>query len=303
MKHMVLDVNDAANLGFVVAQTAHIESEILERRYPDVTYANDVPVDTSANPFATTVTFYSVDKVGAAKLVNGHGDDVPLANIDLNKFDNQVRMAAIGYSFSLEEVGQAQMLGMNLDNMGVDAARFAYEKFMDGATYLGIASVGLTGLYNTAGITTVAAGGAWVGRTPDQVLADLNTILNGAFSSSLGVEMPNTIKLPLAVFADIASRRIGVDSSMTILSFIKQANVLTASGRGELTIQGDHRLTTRMVVYSKDPQVLKLHVPMPLRFLPVQPRNLEYYVPGMFRFAGLDIRRPGAVRYMDGVAV
>jgi hypothetical protein len=69
-----------------------------------------------------------------------------------------------------------------------------------------------------------------------------------------------------------------------------------------LDIKADHRITTRAVAWMKDPEVLKLHMPMPLRFLPVQPRNIEYYVPGMFRMAGLDIRRPPAVRYLDGVA-
>lgn len=301
MKHFTMDVNDAANIGFVIAQTAHVEAQVLERKYPQITYMNDVPVDTSAHPFAKTITFFSADKVGTAKVINGHGDDIPLANVDLNKFDASVFMAGIGYSFSLEEVGQAQMLGMNLDAMGAAAARFAYEKFVDAAVYNGTGLPGATGLYNSAAVTPVAATGLFSALTPDQVLTNLNTLIGGAYSTTLGVEMVNTVRLPLAVFADLTTRRIP-DTNLTVMQFLREANVYTAQTGQPLDIKGDFRLTTRAVAWMKDPEVVKLHMPMPLRFLPVQPRNIEYVVPGIFRVAGLDIRRPAAVRYMDGVA-
>lgn len=301
MRHFSLDINDAANLGFVVAQTAHIEAQVLQRKYPAITYMNDVPVDTTAHPFAKTITFFSSDNVGTAKVVNGHGDDIPLANIDLNRYDAPVHMAAIGYSFSLEEVGQAQMLGMNLDAMGANAARFAYEKFVDAAVYQGTGLPNTTGLYNSAAVTPVAATGLFSALTPDQVLTDLNTLIGGAYASTLGVEMVDTVRLPLAVFTALATRRV-TDTNMTLLQFVREANVFTAQTGQPLDIKGDHRLTTRAVAWMKDPEVVKLHMPMPLRFLPVQTRNIEYYVPATFRMAGLDIRRPAAVRYMDGVA-
>lgn len=303
MTQFVYDVNDAANLSFVVSQTAHVEAEVLKRKYPAITYAQDIPVDTSANPFATSVKFFASDMIGNARLINGMADDMPLANVDLATYDNPVSMAGIGYSFSLEQVGQAQMLGMNLDSAGADSARFAYEKFVDGAAFTGAGmGTGVTGLYNTAGITTVAATGVFSGLTAQQILTDVNTLLAGAWSSSLGVEMPNVLKFPLAVYAILVSKERASGTDMTVLEFLQKANIYTASTGQPLIIQGDHRLTTRAVAYAKDPNVLKLHIPMALRFLPPQPRNLSYVVPGMFRLAGLDIRRKGAVRYLDGVA-
>jgi hypothetical protein len=48
--------------------------------------------------------------------------------------------------------------------------------------------------------------------------------------------------------------------------------------------------------------VLKMHIPMPHRFLPVwQTGPMFYEVPGIFRLGGLEIRRPKAVRYVDGI--
>jgi hypothetical protein len=60
--------------------------------------------------------------------------------------------------------------------------------------------------------------------------------------------------------------------------------------------------TTRMIAYKKDPAVLKMHMPMPHHFLPVwQTGPITFDIPGIFRIGGVEIRRPGAVRYVDQI--
>ena len=47
---------------------------------------------------------------------------------------------------------------------------------------------------------------------------------------------------------------------------------------------------------------VKLHLPVPLRFLePMRSGPMIYEVPGYFKTGGVEIRLPGAVRYRDGV--
>lgn len=303
------DMNDATNLGFVISQVTSIEPKVLVKQYPAINYVRDIPVDTSAHPWAKSITFFSIDKVGEAKVIAGRGDDVPMANITRSKFENSVSMGGIGYSFSLEEVGQAMMLGMNLDAMGADSANFSAQKFIDNVAYLGDSTMAGSpqGLYNTSTITAATATGAWASLTPTQILADVNTLLGGVYTSSLGIEVADTLKLPLAVFSYLASTPVSTNNNTTILEFLRINNIYTAQSGQPLNISADYRLVTaycganRAVAYAKDPDVLKLHLPMPMRFLPVQTEGLDYVVPGMFRLAGLDIRRPGAVRYMDGV--
>ena len=290
-----------AALGFVVSQRSHIETEVLKKPYPAIRYAELIPVDTSANPFAASVTFFSQDDVGRAKFINGKGDDIPLVNITGSKFEQTVNMAGVGYSFSLEEIGAAQMMGSNLSSDGADAARLAYEQFVDDVAFVGDTTIGVEGLYNTTGITSVAADATFAASTPQAVLEIINTALTGIMTATQGIEMADTVALPLAAYGDVATRQIAPESSMTILQFIQQANVYTAMTGRPLTIVGDRRLTTKMVSYRRDPGVLKLPMPMPLQFIPPQMVNLEVKVLGMFRFAPVNIRRPGAVRYTTGV--
>ena len=293
-----------AALNFVVSQRSHIESEVLRRPYPEIKYSRMIPVDTTANPFALSVTHFSQDSVGKAKFINGKGDDIPLVNIKGTKFEQTVNMAGVGYSFSLEEIGTAQMMGQSLSNEGALAARTAYEQFVDEVAFVGDAALGVEGFYNMTGITTAAAGATFAASTPDAVLTIINTALTAIETASLGIEVANTIVLPLKVGGTM-ERRLADGSDTTILDFIMRANRYTRQTRLPLSIEFDWRLDAlnKMVVYRRDPQVLKMHMPMPLRFIPPQAVNLEIKTLGMFRFAPVNIRRPVAVRYVSGVSV
>ena len=289
-----------AALGFVVSQASSIEREVMSIPYPEIRYAEMVPVDTSANPFAASVTFFTQDAVGRAKLMNGKGDDVPLANIMRTKFEQGILDAGIGYEFSLTEIGQAQMMGMSLPNDGAAAARLAYEQLVDEVTLNG--ADGIEGLYNTTGIASAASAATFLVGTPAQVLGAINTALTAIMVDTIGADLANTVVLPIAAYAALATRQLDATSDVTIMDFIMRSNIYTARTGQPLLIVADHRLTTKMVVYKRDPSVLKLHMPMPLRFLPPQYVNLSVRVPGMFRFAPLSIRRPKAVRYVTAVA-
>jgi hypothetical protein len=294
-------VDAPAALGFVVHQRTHIESEVLKKPYPAIRYSELVPVDTSANQWAASITHFTQDAVGRAKFVNGKGDDIPLVNLVTSKFELGVNMAGVGYSFSLEEIGAAQAMGTNLSSDGADAARLAYEQFVDEVTLAGDPTLAIEGLFNTTGVTSAAAAQTFAAGTPQQILATINTAISTIMTQTQGVEMADTVILPIAQFADIATRIIDVANSMTILEFVQKSNVYTVSTGRPLKITAHHRLTGKMVVYRRDPAVLKLNMPMPLQFIPPQFVNLEVKVLGMFRFAPLSIRRPLAMRYVTAI--
>jgi hypothetical protein len=298
-KQLIVDA--PAALGFVTHQRTHIESQVLKKPYPQILYPQLIPVDTSANAYAASITHFAQDAVGRAKFINGKGDDIPLVNLISSKYELGVNMAGVGYSFSLEEIGAAQAMGVNLSGDGADAARLAYEQLVDEVALVGDTTLGVEGLFNTTGITSAAAAQTFALGTPQQILVTINTAITAIYTQTQGIELPDTIILPYAQFADIATRQLSVDNPMTILEFIRRTNIYTVTTGQELKIVGHHRLTGRMVIYRRDPTVLKLHMPMPLQFIPPQFVNLEVKVLGMFRFAPISIRRPLAMRYVTGI--
>ena len=296
---MTFQFSDAAALSFVVGQASHIEREVFNIPYPEIRYAQMVPIDTSAGEFSASVTFFTQDLVGKAKFINSNADDFPLANIVRTKFEQSILDAGIGYEFSLTEIGQAQMLGRGLPTEGAAAARLAYEQLVDAVALAG--DSGIEGLYNTTGITSTAAAAAWFGATAAQVLAGVKAIIARIVAATGGIHWPNTLVLPLSQFSIIAGKQIDPTNQTTILEFIQKANAYTVMTGQPLAVFADVRLSNKAVCYKRDPMVLKMHMPMPLRFMPPQLINLQVRVPGMFRFAPLSIRQPKAIQYISGM--
>ena len=304
-----LDAQQAA-LSFVIAQNTHIEAGVYAKKYPDIQYPGLIPVDTSAHPFAKTVTYFSSDKYGDAKWINGNADDVPIAGTTREKFETQVHTAGIGYAWGWEEVGAAQRLSINLPADDANAARRAYEEMVDGVALLGDTEKNFGGgLFNSSAVTPAnVTYGTWGSATADNILADINQALTAVFTGTNTTAVADTLVLPWSKLLLLSTKRL-TDTNETVLSFIARNNVYTYLTGRPLLIRGSRLLdtagvsnTARMIAYLRDPDVLKLHIPMPLRFLGVyQDGPLRWVVPGVFRLGGLDIRQPKAVVYRDGI--
>jgi hypothetical protein len=317
-RHYIMDAQQA--LSFLVSQISHIEPTVYKVQYPDIQYPALIPVDTSAPEWAKSVTYYSTDKVGAANWFHHSATDLPLADIERSKFETGIEMAGIGYRYTLEELGQAMMVpGLNLTTERADAARRAYEEFVDDVALRGNTTKGWTGLINDPAVTVVnaaadgtAGSAAWTAKTGDQITRDINDALSGIYSGTKTVEMADTLLLPVTEMSLLATKRLDTNgSTMNVLDWLRKNNVYSQITNQPLTIRAVRGLENaaeggdagRMVVYRKDPQVLKMHIPMPHRFLPVWQRGpITFDIPGIFRLGGLEIRRPGAVRYVDGIS-
>ncbi|WP_312831976.1 DUF2184 domain-containing protein [Pseudomonas lactis] len=309
MRHLQL-LDAQAALGFVVSQTSYIERQVNEIVYADIQYPGLIPVDTSAPEWIKSVTYYSSDKVGKAEWINGNADDIPLASTERTKFETSVHMAGIGYGYGLEEISQAQMLGLSLTADDASAARRAYEEMVDRVALAGDASKGFSGLFNFPGVTAGSAvTGNWGTATADQILADVNTSLTVQAAGTMFTAFSDTLLLPYSKFLLLATRKVNDQGLESILTYLQKNNVYTATTGRPLLLKGLNGLdtagaggTARMISYRRDPSVLKMHIPMPHRFLPVyQAGPIRWEVPGIFRLGGVDIRRPAEVRYTDGI--
>lgn len=315
----MLNLYDAQQaLGFLTLQTAHIETEVYKTQYPDYDYAALIPVDSSANEWARTVTFFSLDMVGLAQWQHGAAMDVPFADVERAQFSKTIYMAAIGYQYNLEEINTARLVpGTNLTADKADAARLAYAQFMYGVAFNGNAEKGLEGLLDYTGVTKTdaPADGAsssryWADKTSAQIIRDFNSVLSGIYTGSSTVEMADTVLLPVGVYLYLASTPLNSTTDATVLDFLMGHNIYTATTGQRLTIRMQRALSTkaagskgRMVAYKRDPKVVKLHLPMPHRFMPIwQNGPINFVIPGYFRTGGVEIRRPSAVRYLDLIA-
>jgi hypothetical protein len=300
----------------MIQQASVIEAQVYRIQYPEIQYQALVPVDTSGGDWVKSKTFFSLDHVGAADWLNHYASDVRLADIERGKFEKTIELAGIGYRYSLEEIGQAMNTpNLNLTTERAEAASRAAEEFLDNLALRGDPQKGYEGLINSSLVTAEDAPNdgtgttrTWSTKTSDQIMRDIST--NGftsIYTGSQTVEMADTILLPPSHFAMIATKRLADNSDTTVLDWVKRYNTYTAITGNPITVRAVRGLETaaaggnaRMVLYRNDPQILKFHLPMPHRFLPVwQTGPIVFDVPGIFRTGGLEIRRPKAMKYID----
>ncbi len=313
---MRLNLNDQQALGFLIQQAAHIETTVYKIKYPDIQYQNLIPIDSSANQWAKSITYFSMDSVGQADWFNHMSTDMKFADVNKAKYETGVLMAGIGYRYTLEELGHAQMIpGTNLTSERAEAARRAYEEFVDNKAFLGDTAKGWEGLLNNSTVTRVDAANTgtgpsrlWSTKTADQIITDVNDALTGIYTGSKSVEMADTLLLPIAAMSLLSVTRLS-NTESNALAYLKKYNIYTMITGQELDIRGVLGLESagtagvgRMVAYRKDPSVLKMHIPMPHQFLQVwQTGPMTFDIPGIFRLGPVEIRLPGAVRYVDGI--
>lgn len=319
-------MNDAQRLAFVTAEAFRVNQRIYETRFPDWDFSRLIYVDTTGPEWSPGVLTYTSDLSGVAKWQSGYAKDVPLADVSQASETRAFHMAAVGYQYNIEEVNSILQVGGSLPDRRARAARLAYTKFMYDLTLTGNTEKGLGGLINYPGVTTTIAPADGTGsstywvdndgvgqKTPALIVRDINLALQGIYTATNTVEMADTILLPVEAYNYIAGTPFSATTMETILSFIQRANIYTISTGRPLTIRAVRELGTaatgaaagngRMVAYKNDQDYVKLHLPMPHRFLPVyQDGPFNWTVPGIFRTGGVELLSTAAFRYMDGIS-
>lgn len=319
---------DAQGLAFVQGQAFKINSKVYETKYPDWDFARLVFVDTSGPEWSPGILTYTSDMTGVAKWQSGFAKDVPLADVNQDMVQKSFHMAAVGYQWNLEEVNTTLgIVGGSLPNRRARAARLAYMQFMYNLTVQGDPAKGLQGLINqgAAATTKAPADGTgsvtfWVDeegvglKTPAQIVRDLNAAISGGYRASFQTEMADTVALPPEALEYIAGTPYAETTMETILSFIQRTNLYTQKTGQQLTFVAWPELSTaatsagvegmgRMVVYKNDEDYVKLHLPMPHKFLPVYADGpFNYLIPGIFRTGGIELQTSVAFRYVDGIS-
>jgi hypothetical protein len=303
-------------LGFLISQTSYIEPQVYRTKYPELNYADFVPVDHSASEWAKSITFFSIDSVGRADWININANDIPLADFSRDKHESAIEMAGIGYRYNIEELGQAMMVfpAVNITTERANAARRAAEEKIHNIAMYGDASKSWAGLTNSPAPAVINVPNTWafnVVQAPpllNQIMNDINDAITNVWLSTLTVEMADTVLMPLAAMKLLAITQMP-NTTMNLLQWIMANNIYTHQTRQALTIVGVRGLDTagnggtgRIIAYRKDPEAIKLHVPMPHRFFTArQVGAFVFEVPSLFRLGGLEWRLPATARYIDGI--
>lgn len=266
-----------------------------------------IPVDSTTAPGARTVTYEQYDSTGIAKIISNYADDLPTADVKGKEFHSTIKAIGNSYVYSKDDIRAAQFAGKPLNQRKANAAVEAHRQLMNKLAFFGDAEYGIQGLLTNANIPNapVVAGAAttltWATKTPDEILKDLNSAVSDMLDLTKGVEVPNTIVMPIAQYNHIATTARSANSDTTILQFFKGNNpgveVMWATELKGAFAGG----TDGFIVYNRNPDKLFLEVPLMTEMSPAQEKGLAYSVSVESKFGGCIVPYPLSLSFRRGI--
>jgi len=300
---------DASESVFFARQLEQIRPGIMEVQYTELLGKTLVPTETNIDPGATHFTVQKFDRTGRAKVVASLDTNIPRADVSAGEGSQIIRSVVSSYGYSIQESRAAAMARTPLIPMRAMAARDAIERELDNVIMYGDTVMGLSGLLTLSGTETYTVPNGALGtktfetKSPNEILADLNGIVNRIIVQSKGIERPNTLLLPLSSYTYIQSLRMGDGDSRTVLQFFKD-------NQPGLDVQGLFHLEAapaaewtgkRMVCYRKDPSKLVFLLPVAFEQMAPQMNDFTLVTNCHARTGGVGVYAPKSVAYGDGI--
>ena len=302
---------------FFARELDYVKSQSYDVEYPELTALSLFPMSSEVDPGAETVTYYSYDKVGLAKIISNYATDLPRADVKGKPTTAIIKSLGASYGYSIQEMRASAMAGKSLDTRKAESARYQIDYLNNKIAWCGDEETGLRGVLSkdTDVPLYVLANGAkgstkWSEKTEDEILADINGMLKQMARTTKKVEKADTLGLPSEAYLEPQGRRIeGTDT--TVLSYIQKNlkdikeivscpeldpdSVDTNPYAKETDGQGV------MLLFKNDARKLTLENPLPFMQYPVQTEGLEMVVPCEARTAGVLIYYPMSLLIGVGV--
>ena len=307
-----LDANESV---MFARDLEYIKKKTYDTRFPELSATQHIPVSFEAGPGAETITWRSFTELGMAKIIANYADDLPRADVKGVEHTTKVKSLGSSYGYSIQEIRASQMAGKRLDTRKAASARRMIDQKMNKLGWTGDTEAGITGLINNANVTRVAAPNDGTGaattfasKSPAFILRDLNALVNGIVELTNGVELPDTLLLPLEQFNYLSVTPYSSYSDKTIMTYFKETNqyiknvysVLELKDNG-VGVGGVAAGADIAIAYRKDLDKLSFEIPIPFEQLNPQERNLEQVVNCHARCAGVIVYYPLSIAILEGI--
>ena len=138
------DASDASV--FFARELDYVKSQSYDVEYPEFTALKLFPVSSEINPGAETVTYYSYDKTGMAKIISSYSTDLPRADVKGKPTTAIIKSLGDSYGYSIQEMRASAMAGKSLDARKAESARYQIDYLNNKIAWNGDAETGLRGV-------------------------------------------------------------------------------------------------------------------------------------------------------------
>jgi hypothetical protein len=299
---------DRAESVFFTRENEYIKTKTYDAKPSALKGLTLVPIASDLPDGITEITYRRFNEAGEAKLIADYAKDFPRVDVFGEEYTVKVKDFGDSYGYSIREIRASMRSNKRLDQRRALAARRAHERNLNKSTLLSDPVGGTFGVLNFPGITeaTLPADGtggskAWADKDVDQILRDINIMLNAVILPTNGIEVPDTLLLPLGAFTKLTNTRLG-DNTISLMKYVREnfPQITRIDWLNELKGLGAGG-TNRIFVGEFDSDHVENQIINQFEQLEVEHEGGEYTIPCISSTAGVIVYYPMAFAFADGV--
>lgn len=316
-----MDAAGIASGGAFLVSELEKRDPMIRKPLTSVTYPRDIVIQTGGGwvdyVSAMSVAYGITGGSGSSPVQAGGANGIPTVQANVEKGVYKAHTFAVALRVMFQDLQRANFIGRSLDQLLQDGVRTVFDKHQDQNIYVGLKEYGYTGIINNPNATesTVADGasgnGNWKGKTPAEILADVNTALITTWEQAGydNAAIPNHILLPYEEYNYILNAPMSDLATKSIYDYIMENNIAAKNG-GDLFIGATQWCkgagtggTDRMVVYVNDERYLKADELVPLSRIMSAPNvaNVCYDTAFMANLSEPQVMYPQTITYWDQI--
>lgn len=304
---------------FFARELDFVKSKSYDVEYPELTALTLLPQSSEADPGAETITYYTYDKTGLAKVIDNYSTDLPRADVTGKPTYAKIKSIGVSYGYSAQELRASKLAGKSLDTRKGESARYQNDRLTNRIAWRGDEESGLMGILSEGQnipLYTITAGKeskktSWLEKTPQEVLDDVFGMVKQVAKLTKNVERPDTLCVPSDVYLHLSTTQVpGIDK--TLLAWILEnapylENIVAAAELDADNVEmnpyaKDVGGSGVAFLFKNDPNKLTLEIPMPYLQYPLQVEKLETIIPCESRTAGVIVYYPLSAMIAVGVS-
>lgn len=324
---------DAAGTMFFLRDLTDIYSRTFDVKYGNLKARQILPFYSGIDAAAEGYVWRQYDKRSVASLVHDYASDFP--NVDVLAKEVQARCYSLGssYSYSIMDLRKAAKAGVPLEARRAMMARESIENAIEQIAFFGLQQIpgstngqallrvpttvsstdpmAMFGLTNFPGLTVDMLTNDWTQPTTSvsTILADFNAEQLHVVNDSLGVHSPDTLVLPLSMYARLSTTARSVTfTDDTILQYMQKQSpwlkqVFFTSMLETAGLKQDNvTVGPRAILFERNEENIQFVMPQEFEQFPPQPVNMTFKIACHARVGGVRVSYPKAFRAFDGFA-
>lgn len=308
------------NMAFLVGELEKIDPKLLEP-LTSFTYPRDIVLKNGGGwvQYASTIAIdYGTTGGNAYGIQAPSTTEIPRIQANFQKELYKVYTFMETYSVGFVNNQLVQQAGRSLEEIFDKGIKLSYNKALDMSTYIGFKDLyGTTGIVNNPNVTsTVAKNGAkgtatWVTKTPDEILADFNTLIYSVWETAeFSLDgIINHVLIPPEQFGYLTTTKVSEAGNVSILTYLLENNLAKKQGVDlkifpcRWCIGAGTGNTARMVGYVNEERFINADVTVPLARVMTAPNISNASIDSIYasQFSEVKIQYNETIAYVDGI--